>query len=141
MIFTSSSAIRILYFNLPHPSFTLIIFEKPKYVKKLTLIFVKVIFCAKRLICVNCAVFPHFLSCLAKFLMFMFLRLNTETIKAHLVKYGRTKGVTDMKTVLQYLETSALNYPDRPAVSDGESYLTYSQLEEKAKELALSYAV
>lgn len=47
MIFTSSSAIRILYFNLPHPSFTLIIFEKPKYVKKLTLIFVKVIFLRK----------------------------------------------------------------------------------------------
>ena len=40
-----------------------------------------------------------------------------------------------MKTVLQYLETSALNYPDRPAVSDGESYLTYSQLEEKSKRI------
>lgn len=40
-----------------------------------------------------------------------------------------------MKTVLQYLETSALNYPDRPAVSDGESCLTYSQLEEKSKRI------
>lgn len=81
MIFTSSSAIRILYFNLPHPSFTLIIFEKPKYVKKLTLIFVKVIFCAKTAYLCQLCGFSALFELFEKFLMFMFFKVEYRNNK------------------------------------------------------------